>query len=422
MARVPDPGRAQLEAAFPDDLVLQQTQASADELLQALSHDVPLPEPDAGGHLPGEDVIAYLDNARLLVEARVEEWTRQWSGIRWLWHLRRVPPDVVHGSLRSSYRQLRRLAEIISARSTIEERADLLGAVPWPIGDEAAATITRYCAGVRLIHHLQSQIRRVKRGAHASFPAGPLPSLLEQPDTAAAVALYDLRLERAESAFLNRLGTIHLHETHPLEGHQLPPCLAVAAPAIDAAWLDPAKAGGDEIWATHATDCVLLQPLTDLVARIGGPQWWPERAAAVAALLAVLPRIADNNASVPAQVLAFGYLVLPRDELIEAAGGALRDLRQALVDAFPDTPIPADACELLDAVTDPPLNTWPATAGRLIHTAGEAVLLDIAAATRHLDLLLELPADQGFSPKRLRRVYRRLCRLTRMSRVYSNSL
>jgi hypothetical protein len=401
VAHVTDPGREQLGALFTDELTFEASQGAADDLIAEIAAALEVPPADQGGKVPPDVVLSYLETARGLVEARLEAWAQVWSGLRWLWYLRRVPDDVVHGNKPGSLLQLSNMATTISGRSKkAEPGLDALQHIPVPINNDVARALARFCAGIRLLHQVQSLIRRLKRGAEFAFPHGPIPQTIEEQALTDAIEFYDARLRLAQNAFFNRLGTLHLKGAMMPEGQPPPLALVVSAPALTPSWAAQAH-GPDEFWASFASDLVPLQPLTELLLRLAhGAKWWPDAAGPLVALLTLIPRLMDDRPTLVDQLLAFGYVVLASDDFLAAAAGILAGLRAELEATFPDTPLPVTSEEIIELVEPVDLSTWPMTGGRIAFRTDTSIVVDIAAATRHLDCLLELPAGGQFDAAR----------------------
>ncbi|MFE2728117.1 hypothetical protein [Kitasatospora sp. NPDC059327] len=134
------------------------------------------------------------------------------------------------------------------------------------------------------------------------------------------------------------------------------------------------------------------------VAKPGSTQWWQPAFPSVVVLQQALYWYLREYTSVGGlSTIRYGYLTLSRQILQEVIDRALPALRPDLERWFPAS-APADASQVLAALESLPVTLWPNEPGPVLHEAGDNVLIDVAAASRHLLRMCTVTAAGGALP------------------------
>src|ERR1700694_3252143 len=117
MAQLYDLNRGAFDRVLDIVVVEQACNTAVDETLQLAAAQVPAPAPQDNGHYDRVLVLEYLLQLHEAVRLQVEQRAQEMPPLAWLWCLRRMPRDVVHGPLPQSHAVLQQMAEVMGCHS-----------------------------------------------------------------------------------------------------------------------------------------------------------------------------------------------------------------------------------------------------------------------------------------------------------------
>jgi hypothetical protein len=379
--------------------------------VEAASALVPLPPEDARGLWTAPTATPYLSELRSRLEQGLVAAASGYSAYRWLWYLRRLPDEVFKGTLPTTEAYDLALACSVAATGAAREEQVSSSSSPspstgpsaitypvnHPVNQPVAARVLRFAIGCCLLSDVHATLRRVGKGQAMRIEAGrPLPIALRDPRVDAAIDLYDQRVARA-GRFLGRSGTVL--DASQLTGAADNPFVAVH---LTKSYLVPMPTRRDvprgRLPARFVPTRLGFAELRELNAHpaLAGYQWWGSGTVLLLMLMRLAPSYLQQVDHAVQTLLQFGYFVVDRRLFDEVAAAhwqdAASDVAAILPVVDPAMCAPHEFCPALAALR-PVL--YPVRNGPPIIVQGEAVIVDLWAATAQLQSQLSFPDDQG---------------------------
>jgi hypothetical protein len=346
--------------------------------------------PGQARSIQGELASATIGRAIQELEAWLRRQVRQYSRLRWLWMLRRLPSSTFQGSLGTTVGYDQALAESLTADAP-EQPGSLRitrGAVHYELSERVLVELLKLCEGARYLSNLHSLYRWAGKGALIDVSPDRPPVAVPGAELRASVELYDRRVERQAGPF-SRLGTaVGLGSNHVLRVMPIDPA-EVSLPRSMLGDAIPIDVPADELVTMRMRYDVEIVDVEHLV-QLGVAS---RAELAVLFLLQTGVVYLNRHRTGMQALITRGYLIFGKDVLLDHMRAAL---------AIVDGPL-ADAMRAVDLVTAEGMFTelatlrgssWPLILGTAIRAEAHTVCLDLCAATHRLDTT-EAPATGG---------------------------
>lgn len=338
----------------------------------------------------GKDACPAIADAIRIVEARVVSWAQAESPLEWLFWLRRLPPRVFEGDLRSTEGYDLTLAEVLSARSGATIAPVITPtSVRFPLRPATPQHIARFAQGVRFISELHVAYRWAgKGGLTVCRRDGTLDRVVPLAVRRSARA-YDERCDRAGDQ--QRSGTVLIR---PSDAGAESPYEIIGVwkirPTMLQAEIDGTRVA---VLARYFLRRSTIEPLAVFSASFP-ERLWPEEVddLLLVARIAFI-YLARHRAGI-ASLLQRGYLVADR-QFFEGHGDEVLREPGDFLDGFMKQRAGVSAREVLAACQQRKGSAWPLHAGPVVRSSGIAMCLDLAALTNRLHTLLEFPKATG---------------------------
>lgn len=355
--------------------------------------------------LAGPAAAAYLNG---LIEAIAKELradARGYSAARWLWYLRRLPDEIFAGFYSTTIGYDRALAESLTWFSDRIETSATVTAFGFRVDESAARHITRFVFAVRLLSHLHSIYRRIGKGAWLFFENG-LPLAEQDDDVAEAIRLYDSRHEDREfdHAALGVVGPISA-PGFPSPDEELlillfAPCSTLPVP------IDAPRPDGQVVPATVIARHIFRSvPIESFLRPYGAPSAstlpFLQQIEPLVILHTLFPLLCAELPAMLSGSLQVGYAVLTSSRLERLVSTWLPPLRKRLLAYAPHIDWSREFTEWFTRVKAIEPDLWPLRRGGCIREAGDAVMVDIIAASVALQHLTAVDrSDAGLANTR----------------------
>jgi hypothetical protein len=354
-----------------------------------------------------------------VLEAAISSVTRAlyadangYSGLRWLWLLRRLPDWVFEGDYTTTQGYDSTLAENIAGAATGRSRIQLLDGSQraYPLDSTVVRRVARHCASAVFLSQLHRDYRWAGKGATFEFPRGRIPERLFDEAFRASVYLYD---ERVEQSGGGRMGTevfeptrssINLRDVlrtldeDPLSTIfrllRVRQSMEVPVPMVDA----DITADDVPTALVRARYMLIPMPLANLKSLIDatppGQAIFDKPAAALLFLLfASAAHVVDHRAGFMS-IFQTGYLLFTeaafRARLADAFTITVQPIKQIL-----DAANVVSADEVVDLLGAMRGSAWPLEAGPILYRDGDSLAVDLVGASRRLSDAVVYPRVQG---------------------------
>jgi hypothetical protein len=172
--------------------------------LETISEIVASNKPDSNV-LQGVAASEYLEKIIPSVEAAILSRHSAYSDLRWLWYLRRIPRELLTGSLRTTFPYDLALAETISWQMPKAKIGSHLNQLHYPVDEHVFRHLCRFVGRVKMLSDLHGTYRSVGKGATLKIESGiPVPNTEKNVDE--AIQIYDLRHETTQGGLGAGLG------------------------------------------------------------------------------------------------------------------------------------------------------------------------------------------------------------------------
>jgi len=367
-------------------------EAAKREIADRLEKEMAPPKVGAEGEVTGDAMEAYLQGVREFLEGVLRKEAEAFSPGAWLWYLRNSPPALVGGGSKTNFLYVAAIAEAASASGT--KRQDPRGAgsdtLAYDITEPTVRQVARFSAMSHLLLFIQQRTRLNRRGAEWKLD-GPWPRKVLSEEVALALDRYDKRNAAAENQFLNRSGTM-LAQPFEGEAKDVPTETALSILPVREPGLFPLALGstkfGDPIHSTHAVLPVLLDRLRQFNSNIGEP-WWRDSAPAVLTLLTALFPVVRDDRDLLRELQATGLWITNPADFAARLEPTLQSAAEVAREVLIGAEVPASPRQLLEALERIRARLWPVEAHHVVRREEEAVVLDLAAASRALDCAFE---------------------------------
>lgn len=365
----------------------------------------------AGTVLEPREASAAIAELIVSIEKSVQKLADGYSPARWLWMLRRSPDHAFAGDLKTSLPYARMLAEIAAARSPIEQADSLRlskGRVTYPLVGAVFRRVGRLAGAVNWLRALHAAYRWSNKGASIRFDRVGFPQAIRDDEPLnQAVALYDTRALANREPFLRGAAVLGASTTGSVsEGGSIPvfeelsrtvaiPITARVIGIDTSSDVEP-----DQVVELASRFSVRAARLRTEYWSLPASTWTQEDAKSAGAIVSVLLGALGYFTGRPASlvsILKYGYSWVTEPQLIELIEVGLRAAIDNNLDiSFGHSRLnsPDEALVLIRTL---PLVAWPPSAPSIVANEGEHRLLDLRAASRHLDLLLTVPTRGGGS-------------------------
>lgn len=339
----------------------------------------------------GQHACEIVARSIAALNERIRRVVRRRSSLHWLWMLRRLPPSAFEGELATTLGYDQTLAE---AATGMALEADDVAFGPdlvatFPLDQGTLSDLAELCSLVRFVSDLHKAYRWAAKGAALRFDPQARPAELADADLQASVDLYDQRVV-ASSRPMPRQGSEVVQESDAVGE---PGTLLRIVPMLPSeVRLSPDLLGalprerpelnraGAKVVVRFTLQRVAVPRLLSLNPRLS------QRELAVILLLHTAALHIHRHRVGVLSVMARGYLLvettLLRDMMSKymAIGGDELNARRLAVGIQNVD----DLWEMLRRVRG---TMWPLAPGPVIRECGRWTCLDLASATKHLDVL-----------------------------------
>jgi len=328
---------------------------------------------------------------------RIRRVVRRRSSLHWLWMLRRLPSSVFEGELATTLGYDQTLAE--AATGTAREADDVTFGpdlvATFSLDEVTLSDLAELCSLVRFVSDLHKAYRWAAKGAGLCFEPCARPAEIANPELRSSVELYDQRVV-ASSRPLSRQGSevvrasdvigepgtlLRVVPTLPSEVRLSPDLLGkltIEHPELNRA--------GARVAARFTLQRVAVPRLLSL-----NPSLSPKELAVILLLHTAALHVHRHRSGL-FSVMTRGYLLVEttmlRDMMSEfmAIGGDELNARLVQVGML-------NVDQLWEMLRRVRGTMWPLVPGPVIRECGRWTCLDLASATKHLDVL---EADDAF--------------------------
>lgn len=409
--RVADKPTSDIENALSEDVLDEALRYAARQLQVHLDKTAATHAATSGVCEPelASKVLEHCINASTVA---IRSEYGGYSGLRWLWLLRRLPEWMFRGAYLTTEGADSTLAEVIGGQSSGRSRMVRVGNVrAYPVDGTVIRRLARYCASIQWLAERHRDYRCTGKGYSFEFPKGQVPRRHAGAQLRKSVELYDRRVERGgglggmgTQVFAPNASTIARRDlSRSFDGDVFgmlvrvvpirPVDMEVPAPGADV------FADDVPLVTVRARNMVIPVPLESLGALVS--QAPPSGRAVVdagsAALLLLLfastLHVVQHDAGFIG-LHARGYLLSDeqsfRNRMHEAFDLAPRSPLKAILDRAGVNSVD-DALALLDQMKGRP---WPLEAGPVLYRDEDAFGVDLLAAGRRIADIV-FPRVQG---------------------------
>jgi hypothetical protein len=338
---------------------------------------------------------AASDYLALLIEGISQELIAQvqaWGPVRWLWYLRRTPPEALQGAHASTGPYDLALAESISWYSRGRDASVSERTVAFRVDDSAFRHLCRYLTSVKALADLHSQYRRAGKGAPLDLKP-PLPICEKDPALEEFIQIYDRRTNDAQINVLAGLGLASAEaigiRNGPDPGGPLTIYLVFACSPFLAPVPIPQLGGGvseSSVVTRHMFKTMEVNGLLPKFASSGNTQ----RVEPLITLLMLFVLLAATIPWVVAWTLQFGYFFAPKVVIQRTFDEWLPLIADRLSSVQPEVHWSRTYAEWLSAIQAIQPGFWPLASGGVLREFGDSWLVDLTTATNALVRTLTL--------------------------------
>jgi hypothetical protein len=189
-----DPTLDQLHKLFTFEETTRAMHSEIISLDSRFRQTIPRPSPNADGTWDWRSVTPFLKYCHQVVEREVKTVIRPYPSFQWLWYLRRLPPHIFSGSLRTTLGYDSALAETITglARSNkslplrngemtliksgqSKKSIPLTGEIAFEIDQKVVRHVLKLCAYALFLSDIHVKLRYAGKGATFQFTEHALP-------------------------------------------------------------------------------------------------------------------------------------------------------------------------------------------------------------------------------------------------------
>jgi len=347
--------------------------------------------------LSGEGAQPHLERLRLRLEAEAQLLVNKRSAFEWLWYLRRLRGQFNWNDLGTTDPYCQALAEALCSMSTKPDPEMPTGGsfnMRFPIESEDIRDLLRLRGIVGLLYENHGTTRYAGKGSNIQFTRAGGPIAVPTPALKRAVKLYDSRNADLHNLLANAgLAadlTAEIEESNVLSVFMLAawqPGLSVA-PEWNGTLDTPLGFG------FGAVDLAQIDILTNQ--QLPVHLRWPSPLPALLALsLVPLHSFFADTKGLADIFRRFGYFYISREALLRLLEWSLHLLRMADSHFVPVEVLPATPEEAMVDLLGVKISADPPTGGRILHQLGEALVVDLNAASSALLRCLDRPVFDG---------------------------
>jgi hypothetical protein len=330
-----------------------------------------LTKPDVGT-VDSEIGELRLNQIRQQIETDLFRRAQRYSPMEWLWYLRLLPTHYWAGTLPTTFLYDSALAETVTAGSQKPGQIPKSENFSFPLDKGVADYISEFCAGVRYLSQIHTNLRWAGKGARFDFSSAAYGRALPSQAVREAVELYDTRASSPGESFLSRTGSVVVENDSQVQELE-----------IIGVHRQPTVYGQMEPQVPFGLAFFSLETLGQFnqVLHAAGIRWWSEETALLAAFLrAVYPLI---TASLK-RVIRVGWLVTRINEIDSAPMTYFEDAVRFASRLFPGVAFPQTFNDLFQSVAAIEGSVWPFRCGPAIRITEDLLCLDLFSATMML--------------------------------------
>jgi hypothetical protein len=347
--------------------------------------------------LSGEAAQPHLERLRHRLEAVAQDLVKQRSSFEWLWYLRRLGGQFNWNELPSTDPYCQALAEALCEGSTAAGLV-LTGEkqfnIAFPIDEAALSDLARLREIVGLLYENHSTTRWAGKSSDIRFTRTIGPKSAPTEELLAAVRLYDRRDEGGHNILAPAGLAADVQSGIGLSG--FPSVFPVAGQAPGTA-ISPAWHGTLDGPPPYGIDLIDLSKVDILTnQQIPVETRWPSSLPALLVLsMIVLHPLFNSVAGVGNVYRKFGYCYFTRDALVSWLDLTIDVLRSGEPQFIPHDIFPEDAEAVIRDLAGVGVSLYPPSRGRILHTLGHTVVVDLEAASHAIFRCLERPVNDG---------------------------
>lgn len=360
----------------------------------AVRKQVTLPAFDQENSWSAQIITPYLLQVRECIENSIYQLVQSYPSPQWLWFIRRLPEEVLRGSLATTRGYLSALATVASGLS---KRAAgpvplVSGLVEYQINDKIARDLYRFLTVVSSLFDVHVSLRFAGKGATFRKPVGKrfLPRWGVSHELRQAIELYDKRVANTQTPF-HRLGTEIAAPTKSLDSMML---VYQTIPGFVQAPLGSELVHVEAHFAPRVVSVDALRELNFALQYIA-PELWSRDVLALATLLRGSRDLVASFHGGFAGLLQVGYLMLKESSFHERLAESWSDILDWQKESFPALEPIRETVELLEELKTMSGALWPLQVGPVVRQFEDGICLDLYAATNLLETRFEFPAQQG---------------------------
>lgn len=155
--------------------------------------------------LKGAEASEFLEKLIPVTENAIIKAHSAYGDLKWLWYLRRIPRELLEGSLGTTFAYDLALAEAISGQMPEAKIGSHPNQLHYPVDKYIFRHLCRFVGHIKLLSELHCSYRRVGKGASLKFESG-IPRSITDKNIEDAIRIYDLRHEAEQSCLGSGLG------------------------------------------------------------------------------------------------------------------------------------------------------------------------------------------------------------------------
>jgi hypothetical protein len=347
--------------------------------------------------LSGEEAQPHLERLRHRLETEAKALVDKRSPFEWLWYLRRLGGQFNWNDLPSTDPYCQALAEALCATSTKPE-TDLPDGrklnIVFLVDEEALRDLTRLRELVGLLYENHGTTRWAGKDSDIKFTRTNGPRSEPNQSLKDAVRLYDRRQGIGHNILAgaglaadiqSETGQSELPSVFPMPG-QMPG--TAKSPRWNGTVDAPPPFGFGRIDLSEVDILMNQQVPVDLR--------WPVPFPSLMVLsMIVLQPLFSSVAGAGDVYKRFGYCYLTRNALVAWLDWAIELLRVAEPQFIPRAVLPQDGEAAIRELEQSEISLYPPSRGRILHTLGNTLIVDLEAASRAIIRCLERPVNDG---------------------------
>lgn len=375
-----------------------------DELDKKVFLNINRPDVKENGAWDIIDITDFLNNAQILVENDILDFTRSFSSIRWLWYIRRLPRYIFTGLLETTapYDFLLAEALVTKSKNRLNEYSFDGNLLKFPVSRSIIKRVLKFCAKVLFLSHIHVSLRFAGKAAHFVFIDKGLPIVSVPDDLDQAIRLFDER-NISKRGLLTHFGTVGSSETW--NSNQSKRLILLLTWVTNSGWrksyLGPLGEHKDvEVFVKFSPHLIDLDQSERLNSdpRLTEFQWWNDEVGQLVLFLSLMaPALLQLETSL-VSLMQFGYTFVSIEFLTHQLEIHFDTVVNNVRLIFPKAQLPKSVNELLKLIDQMSSTTslWPVINKKAIYRIStHGIYLDLLAMSQWLLRVLEFPKTAG---------------------------